>query len=136
MFEFEQKEHYTLEEVQELVEGFKVKHNQLITTKDTELEEVKVQLDGFEDLKKSNHELTIKSLMVADGLEDGLFDLVYDEDLELVKNKIILLKDKVTSKQDNNYIPTKVKKEDDYNKAIKSGDVEGALRNKLGRLFA
>jgi len=119
---------FTLEEVKALTTQWK-------TEVDTEIQGLSTQLTGFDDLKKSNHELTIKSLMVAEGMEEDLFDLVKDDDIELVKNKITLLKDKVTTKVDNNFVPTKAKKDDEYQKAIKNKDTEGAVRSKLSKLF-
>lgn len=135
MFEFEEKDNFTLDEVKELVEGFTGQVNGLLATKDTKITELETNLQGFEDLKKSNHELTIKSLMAQEGVSDDLFDLINDEDIELAKNKITLLKDNVTTKTDNTYKPSNAKKDDDYQKAIKDKDVESALKNKLGRLF-
>lgn len=136
MFQFEQKEQYTLEEVQQLVEGFKAKVEETIATKDTTIAELTTKVEGVEELTKSNHDLTIKNALIQNGLSDDVFDLIYDEDLEKVQSKIAKIKE--LSKQqeiDNSYKPTDKRTEDAYEKAIKSNDVEGALKQKLSRLF-
>lgn len=136
MFQFEQKEQYTLEEVQQLVEGFKAKVDETIATKDTTIAELTTKVEGVEELTKSNHDLTIKNLAITNGVAEDMIDLIYDEDLEKVQSKIAKIKE--LSKQqeiDNSYKPTVKRTEDAYEKAIKSNDVEGALKQKLSRLF-
>lgn len=136
MYEFEQKEQYTLDEVQAIVDGFKAKVEETIATKDTTIAELTTKVEGIEELTKSNHELTIKNALIENGLSDDVFDLIYDEDLEKVQSKIAKIKE--LSKQqeiDNSYKPTDKRSEDAYEKAIKSNDVEGALKQKLSRIF-
>lgn len=136
MFQFEQKEQYTLEEVQQLVEGFKAKVEETIAIKDTTIAELTTKVEGVEELTKSNHDLTIKNLAITNGVAEDMIDLIYDEDLEKVQSKIAKIKELSKQKEiDNSYKPTNTRTEDAYEKAIKSNDVEGALKQKLSRLF-
>lgn len=136
MYEFEQKEQYTLDEVQAIVDGFKAKVEETIATKDTTIAELTTKVEGIEELSKSNHDLTIKNLAIKNNIAEDMIDLIYDEDLEKVQSKIAKIKELSKQKEiDNSYKPTDKRSEDAYEKAIKSNDVEGALKQKLSRIF-
>lgn len=136
MFEFEEKESYTLEEVKGLVEGWKSEVAELVSTKDATIEELNSKVEGIAELEKSNKDLTIKHLALQNGIGEDMLDLIADDDLEVVSAKIAKLKE-LTKKQeiDNSYKPEQKRKDDDYSKAEKSNDVEGMLKSKLGRIF-
>lgn len=136
MFEFEQKEQYTLEEVQALVESFKAKVEETINAKDETIAGLTTEVEKVKELTKSNHDLSIKNLAIKNGISEDMLDLIVDEDLEKVQSKIDKLKSITKEKEiDNSYKPENKRSEDGYEKAIKSNDVEGALKHKLGRLF-
>lgn len=134
-FEFEEQEQYTHEQVQAIVEGFKTKAMETISAKDEEVLGLTGQVAKVKELEQSNHQLSIKNLAVESGITADLFDLIVDEDLEVVKTKIALVKNLKKVDVDDTYKPTQKRSEDAYEKAIKSKDVESALKNKFGRLF-
>ncbi|MEY8415646.1 hypothetical protein AAK964_05045 [Tissierella praeacuta] len=134
-FKFEEKEQYTLEDVQALVEGFKSKVDEVIIAKDDTITELTTQAEKVKELEQSNHQLNIKNLAIENGITEDLFDLIVDEDIEVVKTKIDLVKTLKKVDVDNTYKPEKKRTEDAYEKAIKSKDVETALKSKFGRLF-
>ena len=134
-FEFEEQEQYTHEQVQAIVEGFKTTVGDTIKTKDETIVGLTTQAEKVKELEQSNHQLSIKNLAVESGITADLFDLIVDEDLEVVKTKIALVKNLKKVDVDDTYKPTQKRSEDAYEKAIKSKDVESALKNKFGRLF-
>ena len=134
-FEFEEQEQYTHEQVQAILEGFKSKVGETIKAKDEEVVPLTTQVEKVKELEESNHQLSIKNLAVESGITEDLFDLIVDEDLEVVKTKIALVKNLKKVDVDDTYKPTQKRSEDAYEKAIKSKDVESALKNKFGRLF-
>lgn len=138
-FNFEEKETYTKEDLQNLIEGWKGEVEQEITARDTELNGLKEKYKDVdvEELAKTNHNLSIQNLAIKNGLDEDMIDLIYDEDLEKVQGKIDKLK-KVTkeNKIDKSFKPDgKGKSDDQYEKALKEGDIEGSLKYKLGKLF-
>lgn len=136
-FEFDKKETYTHEDVQAIVEGFKTTVKETIKTKDEMITELNSKVKSVEELTKSNHDLSIQNLAISNGLDEDMIDLIYDEDIEKVQGKIDKLK-KVTkeNKIDKSFKPDgKGKSDDQYEKALKEGDIEGSLKYKLGKLF-
>jgi len=135
-FNFEEKESYTLEEVNGLVESWKGELGELISTKDATITDLNSKVESIAELEKSNKDLSIKHLALQNGIGEDMLDLIADDDLEVVNAKIAKLKE-LTKKQDidNSYKPEQKRKDDDYSKAEKSNDVEGMLKSKLGRLF-
>ncbi len=138
MFEFEEKENFSLEEVKELATKWKSEVEETISTKDAEITGLQSKVENVEELQKSSHELQVKNLMLENGLDSDVFDLVFDKDIENVKTKIEKVKAITKEKEiDNSFKPEKKRKsEDQYEKALKNGNVEGALKHKLGKLFA
>lgn len=136
-WKFEEKETYTLEDVQAIVEGFKVEVGETIKAKDETITGLTTEVEKVEELTKSNHELSIQNLAISNGIDKDMIDLIYDEDLEKVQSKIDKLKELTKEKEiDNSFKPEKKGKSDDqYEKAIKDGDVEGAIKHKFNRLF-
>lgn len=137
-FEFEEKEQYTQEEVQAIVESLKSEVDNTIKTKDTELTELTTEVEKVKELETTNHQLSIKNLAIQNGIDEDLFDLVQDDDLKVVEKKIEKLKSiKKVDDIDRSYKPSQTQKrsEDQYEKAINNKDVESALKNKFGRLF-
>lgn len=129
MYEFEEKESYTLEEVQGIVGGIKTKVDGTIA-------DLTTQVEGVEELTKTNHDLQIKNLAITNNIDEDAIDLIFDEDLEKVQAKIDKLKAMTKEKEiDNSYKPKDKRSEDAYNKAIKNKNVEEAIGLKLGRLF-
>ena len=134
-FEFEQQEQYTLEDVQAIIDGFKVEVGNTIKTKDETIVGLTTQVEKVKELEEGNHLLQIKNLAIESGITDDLFDLIQDDDIEVVKTKIELVKGLKKADVDDSYKPTTKRSEDAYEKAIKNKDVESALKNKFGRLF-
>ncbi len=136
-FEFEQKEQYTLEDVQGLVEGFKAKVEETINAKNETITGLTTEVQKVEELTKSNHQLSINNLAIKNGIGEDMIELIYDEDLEKVQSKIDKIKAITKEKEiDDSFKPDgKGKTEDQYEKAINSNDVEGALKHKLSRMF-
>lgn len=135
-FEFEEKEQYSLEEVKQLVENWKAQVNKELKTRDDTIANLTSKLENFEELSKFNHELQVKNLLLRNNLSDDVLDLVYDDDLEKVQAKIEKIKELTKEKEiENSYKPAKKHNDDGYEKAIKEGNVESALRHKLSRLF-
>lgn len=135
-FEFEEKETYTLEEVQAIVEGFKTAVEETITTKDTTIQELNEKVEGVEELQKNNYDLQVKNLAIKNGLDEDMLDLIYDEDIEKVESKIEKIKSITKEKEiDESFKPEKKRNDDQYEKAIKDGDIEGSLKYKFQKLF-
>ena len=134
-FEFEEKDQYTLDEVKGLVDGFKSTVKETIDVKDETITELTTQAEKVKELEQSNHQLNIKSLAIENGITEDLFDLIADDDIEVVKTKIEMVKGLKKVDVDDTYKPEKKRSEDAYEKAIKSKDVETALKSKFGRLF-
>lgn len=134
-FEFEEKEQYTLEDVQAIVESFRTTVGETIKLKDETIAGLTTDVEKVEELQTSNHELHIKNLAIENGITEDLFNLIADEDLDVVKTKIELVKSLKKVDVDDSYKPTRKRTEDDYEKAIKGNDVESALKNKFSRLF-
>ena len=138
-WKYEEKDSYTKKDLQNLIEGWKGEVEQEITARDTELNELKEKYKDVdvEELTKTNKDLTIKNLMLQNGLDEEMIDLVADEDLEKVQSKIDKLKAITKEKKiDNSFKPDgKGKSEEQYEKALKKGDIEGSLKYKLGKLF-
>lgn len=136
MFEFEEKEQYSLEEVKQLVENWKAQVNKELKTRDDAIANLTSKLENFEELSKFNHELQVKNLLLQNNLSDDVLDLVYDDDLEKVQAKIEKIKELTKEKEiENSYKPEKKRQDDAYNKALKNNDVESALKYKLSKLF-
>lgn len=136
-FEFEQLEQYTHEQVQAIVEGFKTKVEETIKAKDEEVLGLTTQVERFKELETTNKDLSIKNLALANGIGDDMLDLIRDDDLEVVKTKIELVKGLQANKNiDNSYKPTEKRKDDDIAKLEKDGNVEGMLKHKLTRFFS
>ena len=135
-FEFEEKETYTLEEVKELVEGFKTAVEETIKSKDTTIQELNEKVEGVEELQEQHQNLSIKNLMLKNNIDDDLFDLVADDDLEVVETKIEKLKSITKEKEiDESFKPEKKRNDDQYEKAIQGNDVESAIKFKFNKLF-
>lgn len=135
-FEFEEKEQYTHEDVKGLLETFKTTVGETIKVKDETIVELTGKVEGLAELELNNKELSIKNLALVNGIGDDMLDLIRDDDLEVVKTKIELVKGLQADKDvENSYKPEQKRKDDDYEKAIKSNDIEGALKSKLSRLF-
>ena len=136
MFEFEEKEQYSLEDVKAIVEGFKAKVDETINAKEETITGLTSKVEGLEELQGQYKELQIKNLALENGIGDDMLDLIRADDLELVKNKIELVKGLKKEKEiDNSYKGKSIRKDDSYEKAINSGDYKGALRYKVGRMF-
>ena len=133
-FEYEEKEQFTNEEVQAILDGVKGQVEVIIKDKDETITGLTTEGEKVKELEESNHNLSIKNLAISSGISEDLFDLIVDEDLEVVKSKIELVKG-LKQVADDGYKPTNKRAEDQYEKAINSKDVEGALKSKLGRLF-
>lgn len=134
-WKFEEKETYSLEEVKDLIEGFKSEVERIISTKDGLLEKFKdVDVD---ELQSQNLQLQQKNLALKNNIDDDLLEFVIDEDLDKMQEKIDRFKELTKEKKiDNSFKPKKQgKAEDQYEKAIKDGDVEGAIKHKFNRLF-
>lgn len=135
-FEFEEKEQYTLEEVQGLVSDLKGQATETIELKDTELTEALEQAERVSELEGNNHTLQIKNLAIQNGIDEELIDLIADDDIEVVKTKIDKLKSMQKEKEiDNSYKPTKTREDDAYQKAIDNKDSKSALKSKFARIF-
>lgn len=134
-FEFEEKETYTLEDVQSLVKSFKGVAGEIITAKDETIAGLTTDTEKVKELEESNHNLQVKNLAVTNGISEDLMDLILDDDMEIVKTKIELVKNLKKVDTEKLYKPENKRTEDTYEKAIKNKDVEGALKNKFGRLF-
>lgn len=135
-FEFEEKEQYSLEEVNQLVAKWKAQVNKELKTRDDTIANLTSKLENFEELSKFNHELQVKNLLLQNNLSDDVLDLIYDDDLEKVQAKIEKIKELTKEKEiENSYKPKNQRQDDGYEKAIKEGNVESALRHKLSRLF-
>ena len=57
MFDFEEKEQYTLEDVQAIVEGFKAKVEETIKTKEEAITGLTSKVEGLEELQGQFKEL-------------------------------------------------------------------------------
>lgn len=135
-FEFEEKEQYTLEDVQGLMEGFKAKVEETINAKDQTITGLTTEVQKVEELTKSNHQLSINNLAIKNGIGEDMIELIYDEDLEKVQRKIDKIKAITKEKEiDDSFKPESKRSEDQYQKAINSNDIEGALRYKFSKLF-
>ena len=143
-FKFDEKESFSLEEVKKLVSQFSKQADKAILEKDEELKKVNLTLSENEKklkevdkLSKTNHQLNVKNLMLRNNVAEDLFDLVNDEDIKKVEEKITKIKElQKQEKVDNSYRPKDKKKPDDgYDKAIKDNNVEQAIKFKLGNLF-
>lgn len=129
MYDFEEKETYTLAEVQDIVNGIKTEVEELITKKDATVED-------FDRLQKQNHNLQVQNLAIKNGITEDMLDLIWDVDLEKVEQKIEKLKELTKEKQiGNSYKPERKRNDDAYEKAINDGDVQGAIKNKLSKIF-
>ncbi|HHV73420.1 MAG TPA: hypothetical protein GXX41_01980 [Thermoanaerobacterium sp.] len=127
------KEQYTKEEVQALLNDY----NQRVAELTANLTQAQEQIKTLDELKKQNLENSIKLEMTKSGLSDDLFDLVFDEDVEKAKSKIQKLAE-ISKKQEINkgYIPQEHKPNNDaYAEAQKNKDVEGMISAKLSGLF-
>lgn len=135
-YEFEEKEQYTPEDVQAILEGVKGQVDSLVLAKDETITGLTTELEGLEEIKTSSKELSIQNLMLKNNLDSDLFDLVADDDLEVVESRIEKLKSITKQKDiDGAFKPKDKKHESQYEKAISNKDVEGALKSKFGRLF-
>lgn len=126
------QDNYTKDEVQELIKELQGQ----ITDLTNKLEEGNKAVEKVKELEKSNLDNSIKLAMTKAGLDEDLFDLVSAEDIEKAQAKIDKLVE-LQKKQDidGGYKPENKRTEDQYKKLEKDGNVEGMLKNKLGRLF-
>lgn len=126
------KDNYTKEEVQAIVDELQ----ETIIDLTGQLEEGNKAVEKVKELEKSNLDNSIKLAMTKAGLDEDLFDLVSAEDIEKAQAKIDKLVELQKAKDvDNGYKPENKRTEDQYSKLEKDGNVEGMLKNKLGRLF-
>ncbi|WP_147566824.1 hypothetical protein [Clostridium tyrobutyricum] len=139
------KDNYTKEEVEELINGITSNYNTKIedfTSKlneaNTKLGDLDKQKETIEKLNKSNLASSIKVEMLKNGLSEDMFDLVADsKDLETATKKINKLLD-IKKKTDinNGYKPTEhTQTNTEYTEAEKKGDVAGMLKSKMSKLF-
>lgn len=126
------QDNYTKDEVQELIKGLQEQIEDLTG----QVEEGNKAVQRVKELEKSNLDNSIKLAMIKAGLDEDLFDLVSADTIENAQKKIDKLVE-LQQKQDidNAYKPKEKRSEDQYSKLEKSGDVEGMIKNKLGRLF-
>lgn len=126
------KDNYSKDEVEQIIKNFKEQVEEL----QGQLEEGNKAIERVKELEQANLNNSIKLAMIKAGLDEDLFDLVADTDLEKAQTKINKLVE-LQKKQDidNAYKPTEKRTEDQYKKLEKDGDVEGMLKHKLGRLF-
>ncbi|WP_042681986.1 hypothetical protein [Anaerosalibacter massiliensis] len=135
-FEFKEKETYTLEEVQAIVEGFKTAVEETIKSKDETIVELNEKIEGVEELTQSNQELSQKNLALKNGIGEDVLEFVVDEDLEKMQEKIDKFKELTKEKEiDESFKPAPKRNDDQYEKAIKDGDIEGSLKYKFQKLF-
>lgn len=135
-FEFEEKETYTLEDVQAIVEGFKTAVEETITTKDETIVGLNEKVEGVEELDKRNKELSQENLALKNGIDVDVLEFVVDEDLEKMQEKIDKFQELTKEKEiDNSFKPEAKRNDDQYEKAIKDGDIEGSLKYKFQKLF-
>lgn len=134
-FNFEEKEQYSLEDVQAIIEGIKSTVGETIKAKDDSIIDLTTKVEKVKELEQTNHQLNIKNLAIENGISEDLFSLIEDDDIEVVKAKIEMVKGLNKVNVDNTYKPEQKRSEDAYEKAIKSKDVETALKSKFGRLF-
>lgn len=134
-FKFEEKEQYTLDEVKALVGDFETKAKETIASKDEIITGLTTEVEKIKELETNNHDLTIKNLAIQNGIDEDLYDLIIDNDIEVVKTKIELVKTLKKVDVDDGYKPKNQRTESTYEKAIKSKDVDTALKSKFGRLF-
>lgn len=128
-FEYEEKEQYTQEEVQAIVESFKNKAIETISAKDAELTGLTTEYD---ELKSKHHKLNISTLMKEKNIDEDLFDLVVDEDIKVVKKKIEKLAT-ATAKKD--YKPSTKREDTKEEKAYNQNDVKSSIKYKVNKLF-
>lgn len=135
-FEYEEKQNYTNEDVQAILSDFKSKAIEIVESKDLELAGLTTELEKVEELEQGNHLLQIKNLAISNGIDEDLFDLIVDDDIEVVKAKIDKLKAVTKEKEiDNSFKPTENRVEDAYTKAESNNDVKGMLSQKINRIF-
>lgn len=135
-FEYEEKQNYTNEDVQAILSDFKSKAIEIVESKDLELAGLTTELEKVEELEQGNHLLQIKNLAISNGIDEDLFDLIVDDDIEVVKAKIDKLKAVTKEKEiDNSFKPTENRAEDAYTKAESNNDVKGMLSQKINRIF-
>lgn len=135
-WKFEEKETYTLEEVQALVEGFKVEVGEIIKDKDETITELNKKVKDVEELSKTNLSLSQKNLALKNNIDDDLLEFVIDEDLDKMQEKIDKFKELTKEKEiDNSFKPEGKRNDDQYEKAIADNDVESAIKHKFSRLF-
>jgi urocanate hydratase len=126
------KDNYTKEEVQAIVDGLQG----TITGLNEQIEDGKEAIKKVKELEKSNLDNSIKLAMTKANLSDDLFDLVQAETVEKAQKKI----DKLTELQkakdiDKSYKPEGKRTEDQYSKLKDKKDVEGMIGSKLSKLF-
>lgn len=135
-----QKDNYTKEEVQELLNTLNGQVAELtaqLTDSTANVEGLQEQLKDVDTLEKQNIEGNIKLELLKNGLSENLFDLVNADSVENAVAKIEKLKS--IQKQnilDNSYKPENHANTDDaYAQAEKEGNVQNMLKNKLSKLF-
>lgn len=127
------KDTYTKEEVQELLANVSKEHESKIAEFQSKVQEYEQKIAELQNAQLNNQ---IKMEMLKAGLNEDLFDLVYDSDVEKAKAKIgKLVELKAKQAQIPPYQPTDYKKEDLYAKAESKGDVKTMLNAKLSKLF-
>ena len=135
-----EKDSYSKEEVINLLnDNVDSLTNEIATLKNDYEEQIKGlnnSLKDYETLKKSNLESSIKMEIFKNGLNDDVFDLVYDDDLEKSKNKIETLKSLYKNTQVNEgYKPTEHTSTSDYDNAKSKGDVTSMIKNKFSNIL-
>ena len=133
-FEVEDKEQYTKEDIQKIVSELQERAN-------TETKILSEKVIDIDKVIENNKELAQKNLALKNGItDDDILQFVIDDDLEKMQSKIdkfkeISEKNKVDKDIEKSYKPTEKRNEDQYQKALKDGNVESALKYKFGKLF-
>lgn len=126
------KDTYTKDEVLELINNTKNEYESKIAELQSKTQEYE---DKIAELQNAQLQGQIRIELMKAGLDEDLFDLVFDSDVEKAKNKIAKLVE-YKDKQTPIYQPTEHKKEDAYTKAEQKGDVRTMLNAKLSKLFS
>ena len=126
------QDQYSKEEVQTIVDGLQ----ETITGLNEQVEDGNKAIKRVKELEQVNLNNSIKLAMTKAGLSEDVFDLVSADTIENAQKKIDKLAELQKAKDiDNGYKPENKRTEDQYSKLEKDGNVEGMLKNKLGRLF-
>lgn len=133
-FEVEDKEQYTKEEIEAIIGKLQTQANETVANLNEKIVDV-------EEVITDNKQLAQKNLALQNGItDDDILQFVVDDDLTKMQSKIdkfkeISEKNKVDKDIEKSYKPTEKRNEDQYQKALKDGNVESALKYKFGKLF-